>query len=454
MKKLSVILIIILCIVAGVFQPVQYTYATEAPIIEAQRGIVIDSKTGTILYEKDMHSQGEPASITKVMTCILALENLEMEQVVEIDHETSFTGGSRIYLIEGELIEVKHLLRAMMLESANDAAVALAKAVAGSVADFAVMMNEKAKELGALNTNFVNPHGLHEEGHLTTCYDMALIAQYAMKNETFRELVTTYRYEIPATNKQPERYMYNTNRLLYDNETKAYVNGVLRGCKYEGCTGIKTGYTPQAGGCLISGAEKDGTEFISVVMQSSDLGRFADSIALLDYAFANYHTTQAVVAGAAMGPVPVKHGAVKQVETKTAGNAYVVLPMEASTSIVTTKTVWAEELKAPIAVGQVVGTVEVYEGAELSTTVDIVAAEAVEEGTFLSYIGIEDKTAYKIFWIAGITFAIILIAFIWLMVSTARRKKRRRLQRERRAMEIAMERERKRRELEMRDWRF
>ncbi len=151
-----------------------------------------------------------------------------------IDDDTPFTGGSGSILEDEGFLWNGHV--ALLLESANDAAVALAKEIAGSVPAFAEMMNKKAADLGALHTNFVNPHGLHEEGHLSTAYDLAMIAREAMKNEEFRKLVLTYRYEIPATNKQPERYMYNTNRLIYDEVTKVVVNGVSP-AKYEGATG-------------------------------------------------------------------------------------------------------------------------------------------------------------------------------------------------------------------------
>ena len=166
--------------------------------------------------------------------------------------------------MEGEQITVRDTLYGLMLESANDSAVALAKMISGSVSDFAVLMNAKAQELGALNSNFVNPNGLHEDEHLSTAYDMAMIAKYAMENPVFRDYVATYQYTVAATNMQETRYLYNTNRLLYDNINKVYVDRILRGCKYEGVTGIKTGYTSKAGGCLVAGAKRGETELIEI----------------------------------------------------------------------------------------------------------------------------------------------------------------------------------------------
>ena len=217
-KKTITITLIILLLIN--LMPLVSFAASEPPDIIGETAIVIDAKTGQVLYNKNMHDQRYPASTTKLITALLAIENLDLSKTVTIDAETPFTEGSRIYLLEGENVTVEQLLYALMLESANDAAVALGKEIAGTVPAFAEMMNRKAIELGAKNTNFVNPNGLHDDNHLSTAYDLAMIAKEAMKNEKIRELVTTYRYVIPATNKQETRYLYNTNRLLYDEKPK------------------------------------------------------------------------------------------------------------------------------------------------------------------------------------------------------------------------------------------
>jgi D-alanyl-D-alanine carboxypeptidase (penicillin-binding protein 5/6) len=407
--------------------------AAKPPEILAETAIVIDVKTGQILYDKSMHEQREPASTTKVITALLALENLEFEQTVTIDAETPFTGGSRIYLLEDEQITVEQLMYALLLESANDAGVALAKAMAGTVPDFADMMNRKAAELGAQNTNFVNPHGLHEDGHLTTAYDLAMIARAAMENARFRDLVLTYRHEIPATNKQPERYMYNTNRLIYDEVTKVLVNGIRRPAKYEGATGIKTGYTPQAGGCLVAGAVQGDTELISVVMKSTDEGRFADSIALLDYAFENYKTVKAIDGGVLLGEISIKRGSVQRVQAVTAGEAYATLPVEASMGLITTEVQLDESVRAPVAKGQKVGFVEIYAGDMLVASVDAVTTDAIPEGGALSVIGVPDETAAVIERaFATVIIAILLLFAVYVVLKRRqiRRRKQRRLERE------------------------
>lgn len=455
-KNIVITLVIAVLILAGVPNFTEASYAiTTPPGIEGNGAVVIDARTGEVLFDKNMNTQFEPASMTKMMTCILTLENRELTDIVTIDAETPFTGGSRIYLIEGEQITIQNLLYGLMLESANDCAVALAKEIGGSVPEFADMMNAKAKELGCKNTNFINPNGLHEEGHLSTAYDMALIAQYCMKNATFRELVTTYKYDIPGTNKQPEtRHLYNTNRLLYDNKTKVQVNGVNRGCKYEGCTGIKTGYTPQAGGCLTSGAKRDDTEIISVVMNSTDKGRFADTIALFDWTFANYHSERAIEASADMGTIAVKGGAFKEVGVVTKDEFYVLLPAEASSAIIKTETKMDKSVEAPFPAGTKVGTLEIYAGEKLAGTVDLITTNEMKQGTVLSHVGIENKQAYILFIVGGVLLVAFITCATYISILKNRRKKERQRRREERALAIARERAAKEEDQQLRDWFF
>ena len=239
MKKLLIVLIFI--IAAGLPQTPAFA-AGDPPDIIAEAAILINAETGDILYEKNSGRLFEPASTTKIMTCLLALEKLSLDQVLTIDALSPFTGGSRIFIIEGEELTVEQLLYALMLESANDTGAALAIAISGSIEEFAALMNERAGQLGAHNPSFRNPHGLHEIGHLVTAYDLAMIAKEAMKNQDFRKIVSTVQYTIPPTNKQPEarEYIFTTNRLLYDSETKVPVKGVMTPVKYEGAIGIKT----------------------------------------------------------------------------------------------------------------------------------------------------------------------------------------------------------------------
>lgn len=417
---------------------------TEAPVLIGETAILMDMKTGEILFEKNANDTRYPASTTKIMTAILALENLDPSREVSVDDKTPYeVEGSHIALEPGEVLTVDQLLHAMMTESANDCAMVLGKTISGSTEEFAALMNERAKELGAKNTNFVNPSGLHDNAHMTSAYDLAVIARFAMTDpkisEAFRQLVTTYKYEVPPTNKKTEtRYLYNTNRLLYDTVNKTVVNGVKRPYKYDGVTGIKTGYTSHAGGCLAASAERDGTELLAVVMKSNDSGRFADCIAMLDWGFANYKTVAKDKAGTALGQVKVKNGTVKNVQAVLSKDIIVTVPAEASDDLVKTKVVLDETLKAPVTKGQTIGQVEVYEGDKLVATAAAFAVKAVEKGGILSLVGVEDKTAKKIGIITLIVFLVLvllLVAYILIKRRQVRlRKERRRLRAEQRRL--------------------
>ena len=413
---------------------------TPVPQIEAQAGVLIDAKTGAVLYNKNMDVPMEPASTTKMITGLLAIEKLPMDKVVTIDKETSFTEGSRIYLLEGEKITVENLLYALFLESANDAAVALAKEMGGSVSDFATMMNQRAAETGAVNTSFKNPNGLHLDGHLTTAYDLAMIAKTAMTNPKFRHFVKTYKHVIPATNMQEERNMYNTNRLLYDNKTQVTANGVLRTCKYSGVTGIKTGYTSHAGGCLVAGAKRGDTELISVVLKSSDKGRFGDSIALLDWGFENYATVQTARKGDEMGTMKVKKGSQGEVKLVAASDGFATLPKSMKAADLTKVTKMEETLEAPFEKGQKAGALDFFYGENVVSSVQIVTAEAVDEGGCLAAVkrlGAKGLLAVA----AGIFAGLVALGACGILTARHVNMKKRARRRAERAMQIAMERE-------------
>ena len=259
------------------------SFANEISI-NSRAGILVEVSTGRILYEKRSTEKMWPASTTKIMTAILVLENCNLDDMVTVT-ETAISNIPSGYVIcdlqIGEEISVKDLLNALMIKSANDAAYVLAEHVGGSVNDFAYMMNQKAKELGCTSTHFVNPNGIHNENHYSTAYDLYLIAKYAMKNETFRNLVSTTEYTLPITNKysNEDRSFRTTNDLINPDSSNYYKNAI----------GIKTGYTSQAGNCLVSESSRDGLEFISVVLNGD---RFTDSKKLFDYAYDNFTLTK------------------------------------------------------------------------------------------------------------------------------------------------------------------
>ena len=258
-------------------------YWPEGPEVASSGAIVMEMNAGTLLYEKDSLQRHYPASITKIMTTLVALENCsDLSEVVTFSDEAiDNTTGSGIARDYGEQMTMEHCLYAVMLESANECAYAVAEHVGGTVGQFVKMMNEKAEELNCQNTHFVNPHGLHDENHYTCAYDMALIAKAAYENETFRIITGTARYTIPPTNKHDDStLLQNHNELLYPRRETRYVR--------EYCTGGKTGYTDAANSTLVTYAEKDGMTLVCVVMDAQSPNQWTDTINLFEYCFDNF----------------------------------------------------------------------------------------------------------------------------------------------------------------------
>ncbi|BAL83313.1 putative D-alanyl-D-alanine carboxypeptidase [Selenomonas ruminantium subsp. lactilytica TAM6421] len=251
------------------------------PDITAQAAIIIEASTGRVIWEKNADERLYPASMTKMMTGILALEQMNLRSDITMSSAAAHTESSPLGVLTGERIRTDELLNGMLLESDNGAAVALAEAMAGNVQSFAGIMNGKAAELDMKDTHFVNPNGLTEAGHYSTARDMAKLARYAMQNKAFREIVEqpqrVIRWESP---KNKSFQAHNTNKLLG---------------KYTGMTGIKTGWTQAAGGCLAAGAKRNGVELIVVLMKAPTLDdRFTDAAKLLDYGFEHVKITKAL----------------------------------------------------------------------------------------------------------------------------------------------------------------
>ena len=395
------------------------------PRLEGSAAILLDMTSGEVLYENNADEQRFPASTTKMMTALLALENLDLESDITVDAEAANIGGSGIKLREGEIMNADVMLHAMLIPSANDCAVAIAKTIAGSVDNFAVMMNAKARELGCKGTNFVNPCGLHEDDHYTTARDLSIIAMECMKNEHFREIVAMPEYTVPATNLSDARDLVSSNLLLWDETErhKIYVGNDLRYPKYDGTIGIKTGYTPQAGGCLVAACEKDGTRLLSVVMECTDMGRFADTIKLFNWGFENYKTYTVLHGGYSFGDVKVKHGEFNKVEAVLLTDVAYTLPADASVDIMSAQAVLQESIKAPVKKGDDVGVITLYEGDEPVGTYRAVAAKSIAEGGLLSYFGIEDSTAKVIGRIALVAIVLLVLALATYVMIMRRKMK-------------------------------
>ena len=302
MKKTAIFLAVILWI-----QIFSSASVWAAPTISAKSAVVIDAETGRILYEQNAHTRRGMASTTKIMTALVALERISLDTLVSVDPRACGVEGSSVYLFENEKITVETLLYALMLQSANDAAEAIAYAVAGSIEEFADMMNQKADELGLTATHFDNPHGLDGETHYTTAYELALIAAHAMENDVFAEIVSTEKKVVPLHNGEASRLLINHNRLLRE---------------YDDIIGVKTGYTKKCGRTLVSAAEKDGVRLICVTLNDGD--DWADHRALLDYGFSLYG--EVLLADTISCEIPVCGGTESSVSVRTHESVFAVLP--------------------------------------------------------------------------------------------------------------------------------
>lgn len=249
--------------------------------LSAESAVLIDANSGNVLYSKNHTERMEMASTTKIMTALVAAESFDSKKTVRVSPEAVGVEGSSVYLYEGEQITMEELLYSLLLQSANDAATAIAIAVAGSVEEFADMMNARASEMGLDNTHFTNPHGLSDNEHYTTAYDLAIIASHALKNETVREIVSTYKKTIPIDSRCNPRTLVNHNKMLR---------------LYDGAIGVKTGFTKRAGRCLVSAAERDGLTLIAVTLNAPDDWR--DHTQMLDFGFDSYESLLIAEVGA------------------------------------------------------------------------------------------------------------------------------------------------------------
>jgi len=254
----------------------------QGPTVSARSAILMESETGTILYAKNIHNPEYPASITKILTTLIATEECAMDEMVTFSRDAIFDidrGSNHVALDVGESITVEECLNAILIRSANEASLGIAEHICGGPwEDFAVMMNERAKELGALNSNFVNPNGLPNEEHVTTAYDMAMIGRAFFSNEILCNITTTRRLHIAPSDTQPDDIIeYNQMELIDGGKYE-----------YEYLVGCKTGYTNDARSTLVSCAKKDGMKLICVVMRDEAPYQYEDTIALFDYGFANF----------------------------------------------------------------------------------------------------------------------------------------------------------------------
>ncbi|MBR6557756.1 MAG: D-alanyl-D-alanine carboxypeptidase [Clostridia bacterium] len=345
-------------------------FAADRIFVSAESAVLMEASSSAVIYEKNAYTRMPMASTTKIMTAIVAIENNDLDQIVTVSDKAVGVEGSSIYLYPGEKLCMRDLIYALMLESANDAAAAIAIATAGSIDEFATLMNRKAKEIGLLDTHFKNPHGLDDEDHYTTAYDLARLSSYALKNECFREIVSTYKRVIPLRDNEGSRLLLNHNRLLKS---------------YDGAIGVKTGFTKKSGRCLVSSAERDGVTLVSVTLNAPD--DWNDHKNMLDFGFRIYERISLTEIGNERFELACVSG---ERDSFFASNRDGLSIITEKYDRKITKVV---ELKrfyfAPISPGEVVGRVCYYDGDVYLGSVDITAEEgvpAIKKMGFWEYI--------------------------------------------------------------------
>lgn len=318
--------------------------AEPAPSVGAAAAVLLDATTGQILFEKRAHERRPPASTTKIMTAILALEMGRLDETVTVSARAAHTEGSSMYLRPGDRYPLRDLLAGLLLVSGNDAAVAIAEHIGGSVENFAILMTARARSLGLEDTRFRNPHGLTEGGHFSSAFDLAMMARHALGDRRFSDLVCRGHAEACGVDRAGGRIvqdLLNTNRLLFS---------------YQWADGVKTGTTAAAGNCLVASATRYGQRLIAVVLDSPD--RWGETARLLDWGFRNYALRTFAPAGEAVALVPVRGGRVDAVQAAPAWDVTMAVPRR-DLAAVRTAIDRDPNLRAPVARGQRVGSLTV-----------------------------------------------------------------------------------------------
>lgn len=360
------------------------------PTINSRKAIVYDRKSKTILYAKNENIKCAMASTTKIMTAIVVLENANLSDEVTISAKAGTTGGSRLGLKKGDKITLNDLLYGLMLRSGNDAAVAIAEHVGGSVQEFAKLMNTKASELGLTNTNFVTPHGLDNSKHYTTAYELAKLTDYALKNEKFAQIVGT---KVTSININGiSRTISNTNELL----------GVLNGV-----VGVKTGFTNGAGRCLVTETKRNDKDIITVVLGAdTKKDRTKDSIKLIEYAFSNFKDIN--VGEKAQEEfekwnainskrILIIKGKNENIKLELSKIENEIIPMKAEQeNNIKIEINAITQIQAPIEKGQKIGTLSIKIGEEIVENVDIVCKEEIQKKDWRDYLKQNLQVIFKI----------------------------------------------------------
>ena len=351
MKRLFLIALSGILLWSGL--PAVRAEGTAVPKVSASSVVLMDGDTGRVLYEKDGHVRRRIASTTKLMTALVALESgCSLEEVVTVAPEWAGVEGSSIYLRPGEEITLEALLYGLLLRSGNDAALTIAGHCGGTVEKFVARMNKKAKELGMKDASFANPNGLDAEGHYSSAWDMAILARACLNNETLSKIAATKSITLGT------RTFTNHNKLLW---------------RYEGCIGLKTGYTQKAGRTLVSAARREGVTLICVTLNApSD---WADHTALFDWGFQNYQARRLAQTGERVGCLPVSGGLLPSCPIQTVGTCTAALAPGEKVEVGCELTQTA--LTAPVPVGKPVGELVYYTGTEELARIPLITGKYI-----------------------------------------------------------------------------
>ncbi len=371
-----------ICILLSIIIFLACYFPSPASAISAQSAVVIDAGSGRVLFSHNKDAKMGMASTTKIMTAITAIENAELDSVATVSPNAYSVEGSSMYLGLGEKLTLEELLWGLMLVSGNDAATAVAEHVSGSVEDFAELMNKTAEKVGAESSSFTNPHGLSDDNHYTTAHDLAKITAYALKNPKFREIASTRTKNIPWAGHDYDRYLVNHNKFL---------------TMYEGCIGVKTGFTKATGRCLVTAVEKNGLQLVCVTLNAPD--DWNDHKVMYDNAFSEYSAYKIKSAEEIISSAELKNGTADSVNLTAARDIFIPIKSDENTKI-ETMVIPFEDLRAPVTKGDTLGTFSVSIDGVACGEFPLVAAEAVEQRRiiFKPQSGSMAVSIKKVFW--------------------------------------------------------
>jgi len=380
MKKIILTILIIMTLINLYISPVQATSSQQTKTSKqelelfSKGAVLMDATTGKLLYGKNENEKLYPASTTKILTAILAIENCKLTDKITASYDAVMSipaGYSNAAIQPGEILTSQELLDMFLIHSANEIGNIFAEHISGTIENFAKLMNKKATELGCKNTHFTNPSGIHDEEHYSTAYDMALITKYCMKNETFRNIVSKVSCTVEPTEKYEKRYFRNTNDLI-DPASKYY---------YENAIGTKTGYTSQAKHCLISGCLKNNFELITVVLGAgSSAERYSDTTKLFEYGYSNYKIQKIATKNTSIENIVVENATkdTKNLSLLLKDDITGIVPSNLNLTELDSSVILKESISAPITEGEVLGEL-IYNIDNVSYSADLIAEHGVEE---------------------------------------------------------------------------